>query len=32
MNTSAIISLIVGGGLLWGGLGYCLSIAIRSKK
>lgn len=32
MSTSAIIFGVLTCGLLWGGFGYCLSIAMRKKQ
>jgi hypothetical protein len=32
MSTSAIVMLIVGSGVLYGGLGVCLALAIRARR
>ncbi|NDV18909.1 MetS family NSS transporter small subunit [Pseudodesulfovibrio sp. JC047] len=32
MNTSAIIMMIVGLGVTWGGAAYCMCLAMRTKK
>ncbi len=32
MTTSAIIMMVLGLGITWGGTAICISIAIRKKK
>ncbi len=32
MTTSAIIMMVIGLGVTWGGAAVCISIAIRKKK
>lgn len=32
MNTSALIMFLFGAAMLWGGLIYCLTIALRKNK
>lgn len=32
MSTGAIITAVVSMTILWGGFGYCLSIALKSDK
>lgn len=32
MTTSAIIMMIFGLGLTWGGAAFCISIALRKEK
>lgn len=32
MNTSAIIMMVLGLGILWGGFAICVSIAIKKGK